>query len=182
MSKIPVIKGAIPKLKRVCAAYRDVAADVLNLSVDEALSALAPLFNQFKELTSLSWTQGTPAFNDGAPCVFSVYFESPVLVVTCEDGMTTERLSSFASGLDEFFNEDDSEIIDRTSAELRGSWNLPPDTCSSVEIDKVVDGLRTFCALPDTWFEYHFGNNVCVRVWRSAGGYLTTDTEYADVG
>jgi hypothetical protein len=33
------------------------------------------LFEKFQDVGSVRWTQYTPHFNDGEPCVFSVYFE-----------------------------------------------------------------------------------------------------------
>jgi hypothetical protein len=58
------------KLAEAKKTLRDVLKDVTK---EDVLSLLAPLFEQFPKLMAVRWRQYTPYFNDGDPCRFSVH-------------------------------------------------------------------------------------------------------------
>ena len=49
-----------------------VREEIKKLGSEAFSEAYAPLFNQYPEVESVSWTQYTPYFNDGDSCTFSV--------------------------------------------------------------------------------------------------------------
>ena len=66
---------------------------------------IKPLFDEFPFLAEVAWTQYTPYFNDGEPCVFSCAIDDPVFasVVDVENGEHAhgyENSKDFASKLE----------------------------------------------------------------------------------
>ena len=66
----------IDKIQKAREAYDAVIGEVRKDTLGKHLAELIP------EGFFLTWTQGTPSFNDGEPCEFAVH--SPYLVTTCE--------------------------------------------------------------------------------------------------
>lgn len=50
---------------------------------------LKGFFEKFPEVACITWTQGTPSFNDGDPCYFSVH--EPRVILKDEDDDEEER-------------------------------------------------------------------------------------------
>jgi hypothetical protein len=59
--------GATVKAKKA-----EIAAALKEAGEREIKAALSEMFAQFPVLTGIRWTQYTPYFNDGSPCVFGV--------------------------------------------------------------------------------------------------------------
>lgn len=71
--KVPT---AFDELQELKAAY-DAAVKDKGQEVVDAIFKTA--FDEIPEIQSIAWTQGTPSFNDGDPCVFSVHEPSIIL-------------------------------------------------------------------------------------------------------
>ncbi len=88
------------------------------------------LFNVYPEVRAVRWTQYTPYFNDGDPCVFNVH----------DISLLIDGLESQFKGDDEGFvyhyycNEEHSEIV-KTALQLHGS--VPSDVFLHVFGDHV---------------------------------------------
>lgn len=171
----------IAKTKRLTEKHAAAERDILNLTWCEASSLLAPLFNRLPELVSVSWLQGTPSFNDGAPCLFGVYMHPIDLNLTAQDGTTIAWADGVFQRVDTVFDLEDSEIEDDTCATLRVTLSEAVME-RSVEDAKIYDAFRTFVNLPSSWFEYMFGNNSRVVVYVTPSGELDFATEYGEVG
>jgi hypothetical protein len=56
------------------------------------MDGLKELFREHKDVGGISWTQGTPSFNDGDPCTFSSSHDSPELLAIDEVDIDLEEL------------------------------------------------------------------------------------------
>jgi hypothetical protein len=56
------------------------------------LDGLKDLFAKFPEVGGVTWTQGTPSFNDGDPCTFSSGHKYPDLLALDEVDVDLEEL------------------------------------------------------------------------------------------
>lgn len=85
-------------------------------------------FDDFPELKAFSWTQYTPYFNDGEPCVFQISSESFVF--------TEDELNSLNAGKLEWYDYDYYSIEDKNlkdkAREIESKLNELEDVLESV--------------------------------------------------
>lgn len=141
----------INKIQKAREAYDEAIAEVRADTLGKHLAELIP------EGFFLTWTQGTPSFNDGEPCRFSVH--TPYLVTTYEvDGdydkpVLTDRPRDMES------LEDESDAgylyLGFTSRDVR--WSGTTKT-------KCEEIAKAFKALPKDLMEKIFGDGARVVI------------------
>lgn len=113
----------LDKLKTLTARAAEVKANFISEAKELIGPAITALFKDHPEIKALKWTQYTPYFNDGEPCVFSV---SGVYASTAAD------VSS----------DDDADDDDRWCYAYRHDKTVPEGFTKA--------GWKAFCSLAET--------------------------------
>lgn len=132
------------------------AQKVMAESVKEVLSdGMNAIFQHYPFLGSVHWTQYTPYFNDGEPCVFSAHFYPGInSLKDIEDGTESkwseEHGEDFASKCDEkrYVGYDSST---RTSKYEPNDAHDPAYTACENEITALFKGLQGESTGPRNW-------------------------------
>ena len=114
--------------------------------------SLKIFFDMNPGVSALKWVQYTPYFNDGAPCVFSVYD----VYFTNAEGNELENVSVWG----EYEGEDENIWVEYYKEALRDKEGVCASSCAfisnMIQSSEMVDIM-----------EEMFGDHVCVTVTRS---------------
>ncbi len=137
-------------------------------------------FKSCPEAKVVTWVQGTPSFNDGDPCRFSVH---DIYVGNDEDADidSPEDEPSFASADNQPYVK--TEYGDKTNDWKRTVTVLDePGRAARQKIDDAAEPLYSNLQGLDDMMETAFGNGARIKVTRNKKGEADFDVEEYDVG
>lgn len=161
--------GGVDKLNELAEIVAQARRDCAKQGKKAFREACADLFASHPGLGKFGWTQYTPYFNDGEPCVFSV---GDLCMFSC-DGMPTSTLSE-----DEEEDEDDyfsGPWRERATGEWRYADGWSESALLALEACKeIVDALGNM----EETAMLAFGDHVKVIVRRGEGDTVVEVEEY----
>jgi|CXWL01.1.fsa_nt_gi hypothetical protein len=142
----------MPKFKELTKSLSDIKQQLRTEGETLLAQEFQEVFDKTPGLYAIHWTQGTPGFNDGDPCYFSVH-----------EICAYESKEKFDQGQD----EGDPEEF---------AWDIPKDQA------KPFNDLIKALGENEELLEIVYGDNQSITITRKKDGSIKTETEEWDMG
>jgi hypothetical protein len=149
-----------------------------NSLIEMGKAAIKPAILEFMaahpEVVKLKWTSGTPSFNDGDPCEWSMH--DPEVMLATSPALAATPESDDPDSEDEEDDYDDDE--DEDDGDFVDSWGLPDDMPNRAELKADLQALYGVLQSCEDAVRSMFGDDVKVIIGRDGEA---TVSEY-DIG
>ena len=125
-----------PSLVAIQKKRQELKKEISQVGKDAIKELVTSLFEENPKLQAFKWVQGTPGFNDGDPCTFSVHGIYDVRAVKAEKTVPDEKEERDSSD-DEEDDEDEDDEDDESWGDLS---DLPKKTQDALaKLDKIFE-------------------------------------------